>query len=333
MSEEWNKESVLALSTAFQTCRILLSAAQLDLFTRLGGDPKTVQEICEQTGWDERSLRILMDALVAQGLLEKTQDSRYRADEQILQLLGKHGPESVLPLVLHRSHMWETWSKLTEIVKTGTNPNPMGMSSRSSQEVEDFISAMHVVGLRMADEIAASVDLRPFKSMLDVGGASGTYIMAFLRRAPHLMATLFDYPSVAEMGRKKLSEGGVSERVRIVPGDYKVDELPPGHDLVLLSAVIHSNNRETNRLLFGKAFRALDPAGMILIRDHVMEPSRTFPRDGAVFAVNMLCATSGGNTYTFDEIREDLGGVGFTGIRMLRQGENMDQLLVADKPR
>jgi hypothetical protein len=332
MSEAWNKDSLLALSGAFQTCRILISAAELDLFTMFETGPKTIPEICRANGWDERGLRILMDALAAQGLLQKSQDGGYSADEQVLRLLGRNGPDSILPLVLHRGRMWESWSELTQIVKTGKNPNPLGMDARSSREIEDFISAMHVVGLTLADQIAASVDLKPFKNMLDVGGGSGTYIIAFLKRAPHMTATLFDFPKVVEMGLERLTESGLIERVRIVGGDYTVDELPSGHDLVLLSAVVHSHNRETNRMLFGKVFKSLDPGGMILIRDHIMEPNRTFPTDGAIFAVNMLCATSGGDTYTRDEIREDLKSVGFTGIRMLREGVNMDQLLAADRP-
>ncbi len=332
MSQDWNKDSLLALSGAFQTCRILISAAELDLFTMFETGPKTIEDICQATGWDERGLRILMDALAAQGLVQKSQDGRYSPDEQVLSFLGRNGPDSILPLVLHRGRMWESWSKLTEIVKTGKNPNPLGMSSRSSQEIEDFISAMHVVGLRLADQIAASVDLNPFKNMLDVGGGSGTYIIAFLKRAPHMTATLFDFPKVVEMGRERLTESGFINRVRVIAGDYTADELPTGHDLVLLSAVMHSNNRETNRVLYGKVFKSLDPGGMILIRDHIMEPSRTFPTDGAIFAVNMLCATSGGDVYTRDEVREDLESAGFIGIRVLREGVNMDQLLAADKP-
>lgn len=332
MAGEWNRDSILALSEAFQECRIVITAAELDLFTKLEAGPITIAEICRETGWDERGLRILMDALAAQGLVVKHRDGSYSVDEQVSRLLGRQSPESVLPLVLHRGRMWESWSELTEIVKTGKNPNPMGMDSRTSQEVEDFISAMHVVGAGMAEKIAASVDLTPFKSMLDVGGASGSYIIAFLGRAPHMTATLFDFPRVVEMGRERLTEEGLIGRVRIVPGDYTVDELPSGHDLVLLSAVIHSNSLEANEMLYGKAFRSLNPGGAILIRDHVLDMSRTSPPDGAIFAVNMLCATSAGNSYTFDEIRQGLKNAGFTDIRMLREGENMDQLLVANKP-
>jgi hypothetical protein len=332
MKKEWDESAIMALGGAFQTCRILITAAELDLFTMFETGPKVLEEICETTGWDKRGLRILLDALAAQGLFEKTHDGGYKSDENVLELLGRNGSKSILPLILHRGRMWESWSRLTEIIKTGVNPNPLGMSSRSSQEVEDFISAMHVVGIRLADEIAASVDLTPFKSMLDVGGGSGTYIMAFLKRAPEMTATLFDFPKVVEMGKKRLTEGGLANRVNVIAGDYKVDELPAGYDLVLLSAVIHSNSPAANQMLYGKVFGSLNPGGMILIRDHIMEPNRIRPEDGAIFAVNMLCATSDGDSYTFDETRQVLESVGFERVRILREGVNMDQLLAANKP-
>jgi len=134
------------------------------------------------------------------------------------------------------------------------------------------------------------------------------------------------------MARKRLAEVGLLDRVKIAPGDYTVDELPPGHDLALLSAVIHSNSRETNRQLYEKVFRALGPGGTVLIRDFVLDETRTSPPDGAVFAVNMLVATRAGNCYTFGEIREDLESAGFGDVRMILEGERMDQLVAATRP-
>ena len=146
--------------------------------------------------------------------------------------------------------------------------------------------------------------------MLDVGGASGTYIMAFLKRAPHMTATLFDLPEVVEMARNRITESGFIDRVQLVAGDYNTDELPNGHDLVLLSAIIHINDREGNGRLYSKIYAALAPGGTILIRDYFLDSTRTIPRNGAIFAVNMLAATTGGTSYTFEEVREDLATSG-----------------------
>jgi len=63
-----------------------------------------------------------------------------------------------------------------------------------------------------------------------------------------------------------------------------------------------------------------------------MEPDRTVPREGAMFAVNMLVNTEGGGTYTFDEIRNWLVEVGFVRVRLLQAGNHMDALVEAFKP-
>ena len=197
--------------------------------------------------------------------------------------------------------------------------------------MEAFIGAMHVIGLRKAEEIADSIDLKSFTRMLDIGGASGTYIMAFLKMAPNMTATLFDLPEVVKMARNRLTESGFIDRVQLVPGDYNTDELPKGHDLVLLSAIIHSNDREANGRLYSKIYAALAPGGTILIRDYFLDSSRTIPADGAIFAVNMLAATTGGTSYTFEEVREDLAIAGFKEVRMIREGDHMGQLVSAVK--
>jgi len=110
------------------------------------------------------------------------------------------------------------------------------------------------------------------------------------------------------------------------------DPLPPGADLAWVSAIVHQNSRKQNRQLFAKAFHALVPTGRIVIRDILMHPARTHPVAGALFAVNMLVATEGGGTYTFEELREDLEAAGFVGPAVVHKDEGMNSVLVAEKP-
>src|SRR5512139_2759921 len=110
-----------------------------------------------------------------------------------------------------------------------------------------------------------------------------------------MKVTLFDKPEVVEMTSERISKAGVLNRVTLVPGDFYQDEFPHGHDLAFVSAIIHQNSMEQNLGLFNKVFRSLNRRGRIIIRDHVMDPDRVHPKDGAIFAVNMLLGTSGGN--------------------------------------
>jgi predicted O-methyltransferase YrrM len=191
---------------------------------------------------------------------------------------------------------------------------------------------MRSIGQGLSVEIARAYNPQRFTKMLDVGGASGTYTIAFLREDPHLKATLFDLEPVIPLARKRVESEGLTDRVSFVDGDFYKDDLPGGHDLVLLSAIIHQNSANENKDLYRKALHALVPGGTVLIRDHIMNDARTKPPAGAMFALNMLVNTSGGDTYTLGEVKDGLEETGFVNVRLVRTGERMDCLAEAQKP-
>jgi predicted O-methyltransferase YrrM len=232
-------------------------------------------------------------------------------------------------MVLHLNSLWESWGGLTETVRTGTNPKRKPVTERGKDSLKAFIGAMHVVGRGLSQEIADSYNLAPFKRLLDIGGATGTYTMAFLAKNPEMTAVLFDLPDVIPWAEEGLGAEGLLERVECVAGDFYKDELPKGCDLVLLSAIIHQNSPEENLELYRKIHRAVLPGSTLLIRDHVMESARTYPPQGTLFALNMLVNTKGGDTYTFDEIKDTLEEAGFGEVKLVREGEHMDCLVEA----
>jgi SAM-dependent methyltransferase len=324
-------EFVLGLARNFMESRILLTGAELDLFTVLTPVPLSAEEVAARIGADLRATTILLDALSAMGLLIK-QPGKYHCPPSISPFLSAVAPNSILPMILHMAHVWERWAELTSIVKGLRAQEKPTAPAQDAEELRAFIGAMHAIAEPFAPRIVAAVNPSAFRSLLDVGGGSGTYMLAFLQAVPEMRGTLFDRPAVIEMARERLSEAGVLDRVRLVSGDFYEDEFPTGHDLAFVSAIIHQNGPEQNLGLFRKVFRALTPGGRIVIRDHVMAPDRTRPKDGAIFAVNMLVGTGGGNTYTYDEIEHGLTHAGFTRIRLLQSGEHMDGLVEGFKP-
>jgi SAM-dependent methyltransferase len=313
----------------FFKSRVILTAAELNLFTRLEKRQATADDLARELSCDQRSLIRLLDCLVALKLLSKD-DSFYQTSERGTLLSAEH-PETELPMVLHMSGLWESWSGLTETLKTGENPKRKPVADRGKDGLKDFIGAMHVVGRSLSNEIADSYELSPFKRLLDIGGATGTYTIAFLEKNPEMTAVLFDLPEVIDWAEERLGSENLLDRVELVAGDFYQDELPRGCDLALLSAIIHQNSPQENLDLYGKIHRALVPGGKLLIRDHVMDQSRTFPPQGALFAINMLVNTRGGDTYTFEEIEDALETVGFEQVVLIREGERMDCLVEARK--
>ena len=273
-------------------------------------------------------MTILLDALASMGVLSKNA-GRYRCEPELAPYLSSDGDESILPMLRHRAAMWRRWSGLTDIVRGSAGQRA---DSRSTEGQQAFIGAMAVVTRKLAPAVAKIVDPSSATALLDIGGGPGTFTRAFLEAAPNLKATLFDLPDVVEIARERLAQSGVLGRVAFAAGDFYADELPRGHDLALLSAIIHQNSQKENEELYGKVLRALEPGGRLVIRDHVLQPDRTASRAAAVFAVNMLVATEGGNCYTFDEIRAGLARAGFEKIRLIQGAEDMLGMVEGFKP-
>lgn len=318
-------DALLALARAFQESRILLTGAELDLFTLLSEEALTAEAIAARLGADLRALKIELDALAALDLLVK-EDGAYRTSPNA-SCLSADAVDSIHPMLLHTATLWHRWSNLTR--KVGGTPLPERPREEATRA---FIGAMHVVSAPRADAMVAACGVGSARRLLDIGGGPGTYTAAFLRAAPHLRATLFDLPLVVEIARERLAAAGLLDRVTLVAGDFEKDPLPPGHDLAWLSAIIHQNGPDQNDALYARIHGALVSGGRLVIRDHVMEPGRTSPRAGALFAVNMLVGTEQGGTYTLGEIQAGLERAGFTGVRLLRFGDRMDSLVEAFRP-
>jgi SAM-dependent methyltransferase len=331
MNRSWTRENLLDASGAFMTNCILGAAAELGLFDLLAPESLSLEEVTAQLQSDPRATRILLDALAALELLEKEND-RYRLPPPLQPYLTSQGAETVLPMICHRMSVARAWVMLAWTVKAGI-PAPRPTSLRGPlADTEAFVLAMHVISAPLAQRLVAQLRPLTFRCLLDVGGATGTWTEAFLNEVPGASAIVLDLPAVIEVARRRLSQSPLRDRIRLVSGDYLRDPLPGPVDFAWVSAICHQHSREENRLIFRKIHEVLSPGGSIAIRDIIMEPSRIRPVQGALFAVNMLANTPGGNTYTFDEYAEDLRTAGFVAARCLVSTEDMNSVIVATKP-
>jgi len=330
MDQRSELQAILGKARAFWEARILMTAAEIDVFSLLLDAPKTSAQVSRELSCDQRATEALLNALVALGLLVKKQGG-FRVRPGFEPALSSSAPETVLPVIQHMAQLWDNWGKLTQIVREGAARRSLAALERDEAGVRAFIGAMHTIGLGLARNVVARLDLANHRSLIDVGGGSGVYTIAMLQAAPDLRATIFDRPLVTEFAKQKLAEEGLTNRVRLVNGDFYVDALPAGHDLALLSAIIHQNAPEQNVALYRKVFAALVPGGTLVVRDFVMSEDHTQPPDGAFFAINMLVNTPGGSTYSFEDISKDLEAAGFVAVVLLHRGE-MDSLVSARRP-
>jgi SAM-dependent methyltransferase len=325
MKSELDAEHILALCRGFTESRLMLTAVELDLFSTLSGNWLSAGDIARPRGWDPRALRILLDALTVIGLVDK-RNGKYSTTELSAEMLSRDGPYSVLDNALHGAELWQNWSRLTErVVGSGTRP--------THDPLRAFIGTMELLAPRLAPGIAALIRPDKGRRLLDVGGGGGAYAVAFLKRDQTLSVTIFDRPEVLPICAEYLRDADCLDRVRLVAGDLTRDEFPGEQDLVFLSAIVHMLSLESNADLFRRVLRALVPGGRIVIRDHVMSADRLQPRAGTLFAVNMLVATDGGETYTMQELKDTLETAGFVDVRLLQDGERMNAVVEALRPR
>jgi 16S rRNA G966 N2-methylase RsmD len=307
-----NPNAIREFTSSFQKSRILLSGFELNIFTNIEKSGTTNKQIANNLKLDEHACERLMNALVSLGFLKKQNQLFFNTDESFA-FLSRKSPD-YLGGLMHSNHLWNTWSNLTKVVRTGVSAHPDEINSRGEDWLTPFITAMHDRAKKQAPEQLASIDLSEVNSLLDIGGGSGAYSMEFVSRKPGLEATVFDLPNVVPITKTFLEKEGFSGKVKTSAGDYTTDDLPGGFDMVFLSAIIHSNSLEVNRALIKKCFVALNKNGRIVIQDWIMNNDRTQPTSGAVFAINMLVGTESGDCFTEQEVSGMLSDSGFKEI-------------------
>ncbi len=289
-----------------------------------------VTTISNKLETDLRATTVLLDALVALELLNK-QNDKYSISPEVAEMLSENGKKSIIGGIRHQANCMRRWIQLPQVVKTGKPAQRTPSIRGESEDQAAFIQAMDNFSGPIADDLIRKIKPLNFSHLLDVGGASGTWTIAFLKAVPESKATIFDLPEVIPMAQKRIAEAGLTDRVTFVGGDLYKDELPKGADFVWLSAIAHMNSREQNQQLFTKIHSAMEKGGTLVLRDIVMEGSRTKPQAGALFAINMLVATEGGSTYTFDEYQMHLLNAGFSNVDFIYDDHSMNSLVRAKK--
>lgn len=317
------------LALSFQKSRVFLTAYELGIFTAIGRDSKPSSEIAVKLRTAARYTDRLMNALCALGLLKKN-GNRFRNTQISLKYLVSGSPQ-FMKGIMHNAHMWDTWSGLTQTIRSGKPVTGKSMNERGEEWLEPFIAAMHERAVKSASTVVGSLDLSGVSKVLDVGGGSGAYAMAFTGARKGITATVFDLPGVAPITKKYIKDEGLLNRVNVVSGDYNADRLGDDYDLVFLSAIIHSNSSGQNRRLIQKCAHALRAGGRIVIQDFIMGEDRVNPPFGSFFALNMLVATESGDTYTGSEVRAWLNEAGFMDIR--RKNTKFGTALIIGKKR
>ncbi|MGA2772857.1 MAG: methyltransferase [Bryobacteraceae bacterium] len=292
----------------FQESRVILTALELDLFTAIQSGA-TAAQAAAAAGTEARATEMLLHALASLDLVRK-EGAVFHNSPVAARFLAAGSPDSARMAMLHTARLWHRWSGLTECVRTGTTVP----DERGAEDTEAFIAAMHNNARQRAAQLAQAAAAGASR-MLDVGGGSGAYAIAFAQANPRLRAEVFDQPAVLAIAERHIREAGLQERIATRAGDLRTDEFGGGYDLVLISAICHMLGAEENRNLLARVFRALAPGGRVAIQDFLLRADKTGPRAAALFSLNMLVNTQGGASYSEDEYTAWLREAGFGEVR------------------
>lgn len=306
-------DEIAEMVRGFMTSRAVLTALELDIFTAVA-DGGTAKKIADTIKCDARATEMLLNTLVSLSLLEK-REGIYTNAPVAARFFVEGTPDSARTGQLHMANLWKRWSTLTDAIQTGTNVAP----HMDDASVKPFIAAMDVNARGRARAVAQAVQLNGTRRMLDLGGGSGAYSIAFAKAAPGLQSEIIDLADVLPIAEDYIRKAGLADRITTRPGDMLAAPLEAGkYDLVLLSAICHMFSPEENQALLKRAYEALAPKGRLVISDFVLDPEKTAPRFAALFSLNMLVGTRAGASYSEPEYSNWMKRAGFAEPKLVR---------------
>jgi hypothetical protein len=236
-----------------------------------------------------------------------------------------------------RDHAYPGWLRIGEAIRSNSpsryTPEQQSNIFDAESRAKLFWTGLYPLSAVTARALAGAVDLSASAKLLDVGGGGAAFDIELCRRYPDLRATVYDLPHVCTFTAERIRDAGLSGRIGVHPGDFFADEdLPSGHDTILLSMILHDWDEPRNAEILGKCFRALPSGGTIVVSELLVDDDKTGPLDAALMSVNMLAGTWGRN-YTAREYGDWLRAAGFDSVWTLRfRAPGANGAVVARKP-
>lgn len=316
-------EEVFRIAFGYMASKALFAGVQLGVFDALDDAPKTLAELVQKTGAQERGLTTLLTALVAVGLLEKsTGDEATYSNAPGTRAMLVSRPEGSFADYCRDQvdrQMYPYLHHLSDVLRGRHDTVPFADYETwfgDRNEATLYSRSQHSASLPAAGLLGAMVDLSACRRLLDVGGGSGAFSITLCQQYPELSATIVDFPNVATVGRRFVRQAGLDERVAFVEGNALDVDWPGDQDVVLFSYVSGSVSAEGVAELYARAQRALQPGGRVLIHDFLVDDDRDGPLLPALWALQHCAFTPGGVSLTPAFVTRLLEESGFEDVRV-----------------
>ena len=312
----------------FWPSKTVLSAVELELFTQLGDEPMTGEEIGERLGLHPRGIYDFLDTLVALRLLERDgdgTDGRYRNTEETATFLDKGSPTYIGGILeMANARLYRFWGDLTEALRTGEPQNEVKYTGKPMFEelysdparLEQFMGAMKGISAGNFHALAETFDFSKYGTVCDVGGATGQLCMILARRHPHLSCISYDLPVVEPIAERTIEAAGLSDRVSTASGDFFADPLPHA-DVITMGLILHDWNLDRKMHLIRAAYDALPEGGAFIVIENLIDDARRENAFGLMMSLNMLIEFGDAFDYTGSDFAGWCKDAGFRDTEVL----------------
>lgn len=288
-------------------------ALRAGLFDHLEKSPASFADLSFELGVSKRVLPALVAFLTAQGLLGRDAEGRILNTPAASTFLVRDSERYVGGRGLLYSGFWEAIRNLPEALATGMPWTPEGQHDMfagfGKDEQRWFADGMFANAVHGGRALMEQVDFGTFTRLLDVGGNAGGYAIALLQRNLGMTATIVDVEGVRFLALERAEQAGLQGRLEFVTGSFFEDSLPRGHDVLLLSSILHDWGDDDARAILRNCFSALDPRGTVVITEPMLAEDYSGPDHPSVSGLAM--AVLGGENRTRSRVSELLREAGF----------------------
>jgi len=314
--------AILQTAFSFWSSKVLLTAVEFGLFTTLGSRRLTGPELGAELKLHPRAIGDFFDALVAMRFLDREGDgpeARYFNTPEGLLYLDAGSPRYVGGvLVMLNARLFRFWNDLPEALRTGRPQNEVKHGQKGIFEelysdlpkLEQFLGAMTGLSRINFEVFAEQFDFARYRTLCDVGGATGLLCIEAAKRHPHLQCVSFDLPPVEPVARKHIEAAGLSDRIATASGDFFRDPLPQA-DVITMGMILHDWNLEKKRHLIRAAHDALPSGGALVVIEALIDDARRENVQGLLMSLNMLIEFGDAFDYSAADFRTWCQEAGF----------------------
>jgi SAM-dependent methyltransferase len=265
-----------------------------------------------------------LDALVTLRFLERDglyESASYHNAFDTNAFLDKNKPSYIGGILeMANNRLYQFWGDLETGLLSGEPQNEtkgklmdVGFDElyKSAEKLQEFMDAMSGIQTGNFMALAHKFDFSRYETLVDIGGADAWLSIQLCLQYPNLQCTSFDLPQVEQVAKAKLEKFNLGKRIKIVSGNFNHAPFPTG-DIITMGNILHGENEEGKQRLVQKVYDALNPGGVFLAIENIIDNERKQNLFGMLMSLNMLIENGDGFDYTGDDFNRWATNAGFT---------------------